>query len=961
MSGARPIQVLRELGGDDAFTYALARYDGRAWAVLRRARPDSVVARRVPFSEMARKLRHDHVASTLATGSEEDGSPYVLEEYTLGVTLAQILDERRAVPWSIGAATIRMLLLGLEHVLGCLDPRLGRLVTLEASQAILGFDGRCKVVDPMRYQRYVPHFSAAALYAAAPEVRESGGGDPAALVYACGVFLWELCAGRPHIREGSRAALDPLEGVVPGLPRRLDDVIRKATAPDPAARYPRPEAFATALVATTGAIRSDFGAYMQKTYGAVYADLKEQLLRAQKALSLPPPEPPPMVPPSPPVAAPVLRRSVIPAAPVAPAPVPAPVPPADDTVVTAPLFGDALDSLLGDVADVVEQVEARAPRIERESRPSSPLTSPDVPDGDPEADLFTTPFRRESRAASPVSAISAVSPVSPVSMGAPTPTPPETRTDDEAGEAAEDVMTRPFRRQDLALLLPRDQVPTPAAQPAALPIEAFNAGVSTVAALPAEAARASSSSSSAMDHVQNARDSAEALRGADTLKSEPQSGAPEHAPVTTVDPIASVSVAAVSLESAQPPSHIPEPTMRLPSLRADSREVATLAAASAPARTPTAPAAELDANGDVLRIEAEAHHPPASYKPPPAPEASVIVAEPPEPPRTERLAGGGSFAPPPPVDVPMSAAPHTPALAHALRASAPPPAQPSAQLPAQPSAQLPATPNAAIPSGAPPALAAPSAGGAGALVAAHASTPPPGAVRAVGAPRSQAADPTMQLRARRSVVRPLDVILLVATLLFVGFIAWMLWGPPARKTAQPSPPPPPVAATSAAVNVPAGSAAVAVVPPGAATLSAGPTAPPVASLGPDSVPSASVAPPGSSRRNVPSNPAVAPLPTASASVVPTAAATASASASAAATASAPVDDADQAFLTVVCVPACENVEDNGQSLGPSPVYKRPIKAGQHALRLRWADPPREKSTSVDAKAGQTASVRVTAE
>jgi serine/threonine-protein kinase len=36
---------------------------------------------------------------------------------------------------------------------------------------------------------------------------------------------------------------------------------------------------------------------------------------------------------------------------------------------------------------------------------------------------------------------------------------------------------------------------------------------------------------------------------------------------------------------------------------------------------------------------------------------------------------------------------------------------------------------------------------------------------------------------------------------------------------------------------------------------------------------------------------------------------------------------------VVCFPACDQVLDNGRALGPSPIFQRPVSAGEHRLKL----------------------------
>jgi len=63
------------------------------------------------------------------------------------------------------------------------------------------------------------------------------------------------------------------------------------------------------------------------------------------------------------------------------------------------------------------------------------------------------------------------------------------------------------------------------------------------------------------------------------------------------------------------------------------------------------------------------------------------------------------------------------------------------------------------------------------------------------------------------------------------------------------------------------------------------------------------------------------------------------------------------FLTVVCVPACDDVLDGRRSLGPSPVFKATLGAGHHRLTLRTSDPPTEKAVDVTVVADETTAIR----
>ena len=81
---------------------------------------------------------------------------------------------------------------------------------------------------------------------AAPEQISSGSATPASDIYAFGVLLWEVLAGRTPYDADSLAALvsakasGPVASVLterPDLPSAIDAVIRTATAPDPAKRF----------------------------------------------------------------------------------------------------------------------------------------------------------------------------------------------------------------------------------------------------------------------------------------------------------------------------------------------------------------------------------------------------------------------------------------------------------------------------------------------------------------------------------------------------------------------------------------------------------------------------------------------------------------------------------------------------------------------------------------------------
>ncbi|WP_420814216.1 hypothetical protein, partial [Polyangium fumosum] len=95
-------------------------------------------------------------------------------------------------------------------------------------------------------------------------------------------------------------------------------------------------------------------------------------------------------------------------------------------------------------------------------------------------------------------------------------------------------------------------------------------------------------------------------------------------------------------------------------------------------------------------------------------------------------------------------------------------------------------------------------------------------------------------------------------------------------------------------------------------------------------------------------PGTAPATAKTATAAPTAAPTATASAAAA--------SGEPGFLTIVCNPFCDDVLDNGRSLGPSPIVHISVKPGSHRVTLKKGD--MTKVISVIVVSGQVTAQRV---
>jgi serine/threonine-protein kinase len=122
----------------------------------------------------------------------------------------------------------------------------------------------------------------------------------------------------------------------------------------------------------------------------------------------------------------------------------------------------------------------------------------------------------------------------------------------------------------------------------------------------------------------------------------------------------------------------------------------------------------------------------------------------------------------------------------------------------------------------------------------------------------------------------------------------------------------------------------------------------VATPAPTPAPEASAAPTEQPQATTPPPPAPAPAGT---TRPPTAATTAAPAPTASA-----VPASDPGFLTIVCNPFCDDVLDNGRSLGPSPIVHLSVKPGSHRVTLKKGT--MSKTVSVIVVSGQVTAQRV---
>jgi TolB-like protein len=231
-------------------------------------------------SHRARLLREARAASSLTSPNiaaiydlgEHEGSVFLVMELVEGETLAARI-ARGPVP--VGEAVGIAL-----QVAEALEDAHGRHVVhrdIKSANIMLDARGRVKVLD-FGLAKVLPGSEGAAdqrtlletrqgtvlgtLTYMAPEQALGRPVDHRADLFALGVVLYEMVGGRlPFAGESATGVLDqllhhdpaPLTGATAGVPARLDEIVRRAMAKSPEARYPS----AGALRADLEALRRD--------------------------------------------------------------------------------------------------------------------------------------------------------------------------------------------------------------------------------------------------------------------------------------------------------------------------------------------------------------------------------------------------------------------------------------------------------------------------------------------------------------------------------------------------------------------------------------------------------------------------------------------------------------------------------------------------------------------------------
>ncbi|HTJ81337.1 MAG TPA: serine/threonine-protein kinase, partial [Polyangiaceae bacterium] len=233
-------------------------------------------ARFLDEARVQAQLEHPGVAQVFeATRDEDSNEPYVVVEHvdgrSLGDVRARALATGQSIEWHEAVAVCQLVAEALAHVHDRLDPQGKNLSIvhrdLSPQNVMVSYGGEVKIIDfgTARGENRRCHTVSGVVYAkpgyTAPEVANGDSGDFRVDLYALGVMLWELCAGRRFLAGDATdhlAAVAKNERNLPpvaelaGAPKALDEVIAKLTAFDRDRRYARSRLAARDLAALLG-------------------------------------------------------------------------------------------------------------------------------------------------------------------------------------------------------------------------------------------------------------------------------------------------------------------------------------------------------------------------------------------------------------------------------------------------------------------------------------------------------------------------------------------------------------------------------------------------------------------------------------------------------------------------------------------------------------------------------------
>ncbi len=224
-----------------------------------------VIERFAREARAAVQIQSEHVARVTDVGSLPTGSPYMVMEFLEGSDLAEVLERGGAIPVAraVGYVLEACEAIAEAHALGIvhrdLKPAnlfLARRAGRDPIVKVLDF-GISKTKDAAAGLTQTSSVMGSPYYMAPEQMMSSKDVDARADIWALGVILYELLAGKPPFGGDTMAEVvfqvtqrdaASLSGQRPEVPEGLAAVVARCLTRDPAARYENVARFAAALV-----------------------------------------------------------------------------------------------------------------------------------------------------------------------------------------------------------------------------------------------------------------------------------------------------------------------------------------------------------------------------------------------------------------------------------------------------------------------------------------------------------------------------------------------------------------------------------------------------------------------------------------------------------------------------------------------------------------------------------------
>ena len=219
-------------------------------------------------ARLAARLEHANIVRTYEFG-EVDGQYFTVMEYLPGEDLSKVLNRfvvsRQHMPFGMAATIVSQVCSGLHfaHELTDTDGRPLNLVhrDVNPSNIILTYSGDVKLIDfgvatTAQHAKTATGTIKGKLAYMSPEHLLARGVDRRSDVFAAGIVLWELLAGRPLFVRDSEAAtlyaimndpIPPVRRFRSDVPAELEEIVMRALARPICDRYESAEEMQVAL------------------------------------------------------------------------------------------------------------------------------------------------------------------------------------------------------------------------------------------------------------------------------------------------------------------------------------------------------------------------------------------------------------------------------------------------------------------------------------------------------------------------------------------------------------------------------------------------------------------------------------------------------------------------------------------------------------------------------------------